>query len=71
MQLTVIFITHNIQEALTLGTRVLLMSEDGDIVIDRLNTLEKPVKPSTKGYGELWDLFSQGLEGHYVKQTAG
>ena len=64
-QLTVIFITHNIQEALTLGSRVLLMNDSGSIVIDKINPLEKPVKPSSKGYGELWDLFSQGLEGHY------
>ena len=64
-KLTVIFITHNIQEALTLGTRVLLMNAEGAIVIDRINPLEKPVTPSAKGYGELWDLFSQGLEGKY------
>ena len=47
------------------------MSEDGDIVIDRINTLEKPVKPSVKGYGEMWDLFSQGLEGNYPRENRG
>ena len=61
-KLTVIFITHNIQEALTLGSRVLLMGKDGTLRIDKINPLEKPVKPSSKGYGELWDLFSQGLQ---------
>ena len=60
-KVTVIFITHNIQEALTLGTRVLLMSKQGRIVIDQENTIKKPVKPSSEGYGELWDLFSRGL----------
>jgi len=58
---TVIFITHNIQEALTLGTRVLLMNKQGKIVIDEENTIPKPVKPSSPGYGAMWDLFSRGL----------
>lgn len=59
---TVIFITHNIQEAIVLGTRLLLMGRDGKILIDEKNPLPKPVKPSTPGYGELWDMFSQALE---------
>lgn len=59
---TVIFITHNIQEAITLGTRVLLMNKQGKIVIDDVNTIQKPVKPSSEGYGEMWDKFSQALE---------
>lgn len=59
---TVIFITHNIQEALTLGTRVLLMGKSGRIVLDEVNTIPKPVKPSSPGYGAMWDLFSGALE---------
>lgn len=59
---TVIFITHNIQEAITLGTRVLLMNRQGKIVIDDVNTIKKPVKPSSEGYGAMWDKFSQALE---------
>ena len=59
---TVIFITHNIQEAITLGTRVLLMDKEGKIVIDDRNTIPKPVKPSSEGYGAMWDKFSQALE---------
>lgn len=68
-RLTVVFITHNIQEALTLGTRVILMNSSGKIMIDKINPLEKPVTPSRKGYGELWDLFSQGLEGNFPQET--
>ncbi|MCR5137850.1 MAG: ABC transporter ATP-binding protein [Oscillospiraceae bacterium] len=64
-KITVIFVTHNIQEALTLGTRVILMDSDGAVRIDKINPLEKPVKPSSPGYGELWDLYSQGLEGRF------
>ncbi len=58
---TVIFITHNIQEAITLGTRILLMGKNGHINIDMKNPLPKPVAPSTEGYGALWDLFSEAL----------
>ena len=59
---TVIFITHNIQEAITLGTRVMLMNRQGKIAIDDINTIPKPVKPSSEGYGAMWDKFSQALE---------
>lgn len=58
---TVIFITHNIQEAITLGTRVILMGKQGHIVIDDENKIKKPVKPSSEGYGAMWDKFSQAL----------
>lgn len=52
---TVMFITHNIQEAITLGTRIIVMSNEGNIVLDIKNPLEKPISPSKKGYGALWD----------------
>lgn len=61
-KVTIIFITHNIQEAITLGTRIMLMDKNGQIVIDDQNPLERPVKPSAEGYGALWDKFSQALE---------
>ena len=61
-KVTVIFITHNIQEAITLGTRVMLMNKQGKIAIDDVNTIPKPVKPSSEGYGAMWDKFSQALE---------
>ena len=61
-QVTVIFITHNIQEAITLGTRILLMSGQGKIRIDEVNTIPKPVTPSAPGYGQMWDRFHSALE---------
>ena len=61
-EVTFVFITHNIQEAITLGTRVLLMGKQGQILIDDENTIKKPVKPSSEGYGAMWDKFSQALE---------
>ena len=59
---TVIFITHYIQEAITLGKRLILLGNNGRIVIDMVNPLAKPVTPSMEGYGELWNLFSAALE---------
>lgn len=61
-EVTFMFITHNIQEAITLGTRVIMMGKQGQILIDEENKIEKPVKPSSEGYGEMWDKFSLALE---------
>lgn len=58
---TVIFITHNIQEALVLGTRILLMSKKGRIKIDIENSIEKPVTPASEGYGQMWKMFNDAL----------
>ena len=58
---TVIFITHNIQEALVLGTRVILMSKSGEIKINMDNTIPKPVSPASPGYGELWKKLNAAL----------
>lgn len=58
---TVIFITHNIQEALVLGTRILLLSKQGKIKIDMENKIPKPVTPASEGYGEMWKMFNDAL----------
>lgn len=58
---TVIFITHNIQEALVLGNRILLMSKKGEIKLDIENTIPKPVTPASEGYGQMWKLFNEAL----------
>ncbi|MBQ3322122.1 MAG: ABC transporter ATP-binding protein [Firmicutes bacterium] len=58
---TVIFITHNIQEALVLGNRVILMSKDGEIKINMENKIPKPVTPASEGYGEMWKILNDAL----------
>ncbi|MDO4834257.1 MAG: ABC transporter ATP-binding protein [Bacillota bacterium] len=58
---TVIFITHNIQEALALGTRVMLMSKQGEIKINIDNDIPKPVTPASEGYGQLWKMLNDAL----------
>ena len=52
---TFIFITHNIQEGIVLGTRLMLMQPGGKIAIDTQNPIARPVSPSSPGYGPLWD----------------
>nr|MBQ8252889.1 ABC transporter ATP-binding protein [Lachnospiraceae bacterium] len=58
---SVIFITHNIQEAICLGTRILVMSKDGKIKMDIRNPLVKPVTPASPNYGEMWDKLHSAL----------
>lgn len=58
---TVIFITHNIQEAIVLGTRVLVMDKNGDIIINEKNNIPKPVTPASAGYGEMWNRMHDAL----------
>ena len=58
---TIIFITHNIQEALVLGNRVILMSGRGEIKIDMPNDIPKPVTPASEGYGALWKELNDAL----------
>lgn len=52
---TILFITHNIQEAIVLGTRILLLHPEGKIVVNEQNHIQRPVTPSSEGYGSLWD----------------
>lgn len=59
---TILFVTHNIQEAIVLGTRVILMGKNGKIIVDKKNILEKPVTPASYGYAELWKELHKALE---------
>lgn len=58
---TFMFVTHNIQEAIILGTRILVFGDGGKILVDEKNPLAKPVSPSSEGYGEFWDRLHSAL----------
>ena len=68
-KVTVIFITHNIQEAVCLGTRILVMAKQGGIKMDVPNTIPKPVTPASEGYGQMWDMFNKGKIMSYTSST--
>ncbi len=60
-KLTVLFVTHSIQEAITLSNRVMVMSAHGTIDIDEPNPLPKPVTPASDGYAELWAKYNRAI----------
>ena len=59
---TFIFITHNIQEAIVLGKRILVLSKGGKIVYDQKNSLPRPITPASPNYGELWQQLRDALD---------
>lgn len=59
---TILFVTHNIQEAVILGTRVLAFNKNGKIVYDKENRLVRPITPETPGYSEVWAELADILE---------
>ena len=61
-KMTTIFITHNIQEALILGTRIIVLGKKGEIQIDTENPLQKPVTPASPEYSHYWQLLYNALE---------
>jgi len=59
---TVIFITHDIEEAITLSDQILVMSHNpGQIKNIVRNNLDRPRKPSMNGFSEMWDLLYRYL----------
>lgn len=58
---TFIFITHNIQEAIVLGTRIIVLAQQGKIIVDEKNKIARPVTPASKGYGEMWERMHDAL----------
>jgi len=60
--MTIIFITHNIEEALILGSRIIVLGKNGQIKLDLKNNLIKPVTPDCEGYGQLWRKLKESLE---------
>lgn len=58
---TIIFITHNIQEAIVLGTRIMVMKKGGEIAINEKNPIRRPVSPASEGYGDYWNKLHAAL----------
>ncbi len=59
--MTVLFITHNIQEAISLGNRIMVMGRKGNIRESMDNPLKKPITPASEGYSEMWRHLNQML----------
>lgn len=61
--ITVIFITHNINEALRLGTRIIVMAKKGGEIIEDITPgLKRPITPaSTSKYNALWGGLANAL----------
>lgn len=58
---TFMFVTHNVQEAICLGTRILVFGQKGTILIDERNPIARPVSPASPGYTELWERLHSAL----------
>lgn len=58
---TIIFITHNIQEAIYLGSRIVVLGKGGKILVDEENTVEYPRSPDSRGYSSLWSCLHDAL----------
>lgn len=58
---TIIFITHNIQEAIVLGTRIMVLEKGGRIAVNEKNPIAKPVSPASDGYGAYWNKLHAAL----------
>ena len=58
---TFIFVTHNIQEAIVLGTRIIVFGQGGSVLVDEKNPIPRPVSPASDGYGQLWETLHESL----------
>ncbi len=58
---TILFITHNIQEAIILGTRIIVLAQGGEIIVDERNMIKKPITPNSEGYGKVWERLHSAL----------
>ena len=60
---TIIFITHDIHEAIYLSTRVLVLSEPpSKINLDIVNPVKGSRNPNDEGYPEFWDLLHDSIK---------
>jgi NitT/TauT family transport system ATP-binding protein len=61
--MTIIFITHNIQEAIILGDTIFVMSsQPGRVKGTYTNTIERPRRPDKPGFTDLWHELYDSLD---------
>ena len=59
---TIIFVTHNISEAIHLSTRVIMLSDSpAKIKLDCQNPVKGEKNPTDEGYSEFWILLHNSL----------
>lgn len=62
-KITVVFVTHNIQEAIILGDTILVMSSSpGRIKQIYRNELDRPRRPDKQGFTDLWHQLYEDLD---------
>lgn len=55
------FIAHNIQKAIVLETRIVVLVEGSKVVVDEMNGIPKPVTLALLGYGAFWKQLHSAL----------
>lgn len=54
--ITIVFVTHNIDEAIILSNKIIILSQDPANIVDIINNdIKHPRVPGTHQYGELWN----------------
>ena len=59
---TIIFVTHNIDEAIHLSTRVLVLNGKPAKIIEFVNNVSGNKKPNDVGYSEFWNTLFMSIE---------
>lgn len=69
---TIIFVTHNIQESIILGDKIVVMGKGpGHIKKIYNNNLKKPRRPDNEGFSDLWhDLYENLDQKRFLERNA-
>jgi len=51
---SILFVTHDIQEALKLGDRIIVLSRDGEVLMEELNPLGEPRNPGNVDFPQAY-----------------
>jgi len=63
LNLTIVFVTHNLDEAIFLSNKIVVMgNKPGKIINIIENNVEGHKMPSDKGYSELWNLLHDSIK---------